>query len=89
VKVDGKPTSQFQQSICSMHRGASIEKMPQKMLFCCTSISADILLHILCYSFCSEHHILLHFCHMVLSLKASKNFRAKAAPLLHQKCLFN
>jgi hypothetical protein len=35
--------------------------MPQKMLICFTDISAEILLHILGYSFCTECHILAHF----------------------------
>jgi hypothetical protein len=41
------------------------------MLFCFTSISAEILLHILGYSFFIEHHILAGFCQMLLPLKAS------------------
>ncbi len=59
----------------------------------CCSVSPTFLLIFycifLCYSFCSKRHILLHFWHMLLSLKASKVICAKAAPLLHQKCLFN
>jgi hypothetical protein len=54
------------------------------MLFCFTNISAEILLHILGYSFCSKQHILAHFCRMLLPFKASKISSAKATQLWHQ-----
>jgi len=38
----------------------------------CSNISAEILLHVLGNSFCTERHILAHFCRMLLPLKASK-----------------
>jgi hypothetical protein len=60
--------------------------MSQKMLFFFTNISATILVHVLGYSFCTEHHILAHFCQMLLPLRASKIICAKAALPLHQKC---
>jgi hypothetical protein len=41
------------------------------MLFCFFSISAEILLTILGYGFCTYRHILVHFCQMPLLLKAS------------------
>jgi hypothetical protein len=56
-----------------------------KMLFCFTNISAEILLHVLGYSFYTQHHILAHICQMLLQLKASKIISAKAALLWHQK----
>jgi hypothetical protein len=45
--------------------------MAQKMVFCFMGISAEILLHILSYSVCAEHHILVCFFQMVLPSKAS------------------
>jgi hypothetical protein len=63
--------------------------MSQKMLLCFANISAEILLHILGYSFCTEHHILVHFCLMLLPLKASKITCAKAALLRHLKYWWN
>jgi hypothetical protein len=52
-----------------MRKGASIKKMAQKMLFCFTNISAEILLRVLDNSFCSEHHILAHFNQVLLAVK--------------------
>jgi len=43
--------SQFKKPICAMCKGASKKSMAQKMLFCLTKISAQILLHILSYNF--------------------------------------
>jgi hypothetical protein len=43
--------------------------MALPMLFCFTNISAEVLLRILGYSFCTERHILVHFCQMLLPLK--------------------
>jgi hypothetical protein len=40
----------------------SIKYMAQKILFFHFNIWAEILLHILGYSFCSEHHILAQLC---------------------------
>jgi hypothetical protein len=48
------------------------------MLFCFTSISAEILLYILGYYFFTAHHILVHFWKMLLTLTASKIICAKA-----------
>jgi hypothetical protein len=59
--------------------------MAQKMLFCFTNISAEILLHILGYNFCSQHHILARFCQMLLPSKTSKIICAKTALLWCQK----
>jgi hypothetical protein len=61
--------------------------MAQKMLFCFTNISAKILLHVLSRSFCTEHHILAHFCQMLLPLKSSEMNCAKSDLLWHQKML--
>jgi hypothetical protein len=55
--------------------------MVQKMLLSFTNILAEISLLILCYSFCAEHHILVHFCQMLLPLKALKIVCAKAVLL--------
>jgi hypothetical protein len=55
--------------------------MAQKMLFCFTNISAEILINFLGYSFCTESHILAHFCQMLLPLKESKIAYAKLALL--------
>jgi hypothetical protein len=54
------------------------------MLFCYASISAEILPHILGQSFAPVHHILMHFCQMLLPLKALKIKCAKAVLLWHQ-----
>jgi len=48
------------------------------MLLCFTNISAEILLHTLGYYFFTAHLILVHFCQMLLTLKASKIICAKA-----------
>jgi hypothetical protein len=55
------------------------------MLFYFTNISAEILLHTLGYSFCTEDHILAQHCQMLLPLKVSKIICAKAAPFWYQK----
>jgi hypothetical protein len=57
------------------------------MIFCFTNISAKISLDILSYRFCAEHHILVHFCQIVLPLKALKIIRGKTALLLGPKIL--
>jgi len=59
--------------------------MDQKMLFCFTNISAEILLHILGYSFCAKGHILVHFCQMLLLFKALKIACAKSLTALEPK----
>jgi hypothetical protein len=46
-----------------------------------TNISAEILLNVLGYIFCTEHHILAHFCQMLLPIKALEIICAKAALL--------
>ncbi len=46
--------------------------MAQKMPFCFTNISAKILQHILGYSICTEHHILVPFCLILFRLKRQK-----------------
>jgi hypothetical protein len=53
--------------------------MVQDMQFSFTSVSVEILLHILGYSFCIGHHILAHFCQMMSSLNALKIICAKTA----------
>ncbi len=63
--------------------------MAQKMLFCFTNISAEILLHILSFSFCTERHPLAQFCQMWLRLNTSKIICAKAALLWYRKCWWN
>jgi hypothetical protein len=64
-----------------MRKVACIKLLCQMLLLCSTNILAENLLHLLGYSFCGEFHILVHFCQMVLSLKASKIICAKAALL--------
>jgi len=54
-----------------MHKGASIKLSAQNMQFCFINISAEILLHILAYNFCTKRHTLI-YCQMLLQLKASK-----------------
>ncbi len=54
------------------------------MLFCFVNISAEILLHIIGYNFCTEPHILAHFLQMLVPLRASKIIGAKAALLFQQ-----
>jgi hypothetical protein len=53
--------------------------MALRKLFGFTNISENSLLHILGYSFCAKHHILVHFWHELLQLYASKIILAKAA----------
>jgi len=53
-------------------KGTSIKQLMQKMLFCFTNISLEILLHLFGYNFCAESHILAHFCQMLSPLKALK-----------------
>jgi hypothetical protein len=65
--------SQFHQPIFGVCKGTRIKQMEHKiLLFCFTNISAESLLYILDYKFCTEHHILVHFCQLLLPLKASK-----------------
>jgi hypothetical protein len=54
-----------------MRSGATIKKTAQKMLFCFVNISAEILLHILGCSFCTECHIFAD----VVAIKSIKNFQ--------------
>ncbi len=54
------------------------------MLFCFVNISAEILLHIIGYSFCTEPHIMAHFLQMLVPLRASKIICTKAVLLDHQ-----
>jgi hypothetical protein len=60
--------------------------MAQKMLFCFTNISDEILLHVLGYTFSVECHILAQFCQLLLPLKALKIISAKVPLLKRQKC---
>ncbi len=57
------------------------------MLFCFANISAEILLHILGYSFRTEHHCLAYFHQTLMPLKESKFICAKAAPFGCHKML--
>jgi hypothetical protein len=57
--------------------------MAQNMLFCFTNISAEILLHVLLYSFCTELHVWAHFDQMLLPLKAAKIIGTKGALIWH------
>jgi hypothetical protein len=59
----------------------------QKVLFCFTNIYAEISNHVFGNSFCAEHHILAHFCPILLALKALKMICAKDALLLVPKVL--
>jgi hypothetical protein len=60
--------------------------MAQKMLFCFAIISAEILLHILGYSSCTNRHNLAHFGKMLLPLKSPKISCTNTALFWHQKC---
>jgi hypothetical protein len=60
--------------------------MAQMMLFRFTNISAEILLHILGYSFCTRCHIWHIFPQKLLPLKVSEIITAKAALLWCQIC---
>jgi len=55
--------------------------MALKMLLCFNNISHENLLHILGYSFCADHHILVDFCQKLLPLTVLKIIYAKAALL--------
>jgi hypothetical protein len=68
-----------------MRKGNIMKKMAQKIMFCFTSISAEILLQILGYSFNAKRHILVDFCQMKLPLKSSKFICSRAALIYHQK----
>jgi hypothetical protein len=46
--------------------------MAQKMLFCFNYISAEFLIYIFGYNFCTERHILAHFCKVLLPFKHLK-----------------
>jgi hypothetical protein len=67
-----------------MHRGTSIKQTVNKMLLYFTNISAENLLHIFGYNFCTEYHILVQFCDMLLTLKVSINICAKGALHWHK-----
>ncbi len=56
------------------------------MLFCFTSISAEIVQHILGYSICSAHHILKHL-GQLLVVKSIKNCLCKSWSVLAIKML--
>ncbi len=47
------------------------------MLFYFTNISAKISLDILTYSFCAEHHILVHFLPNGVAIKSIENYPGK------------
>ncbi len=51
------------------------------MLFCFTNISAEILLHVLHYSFCTERHVLGTFGPNAAAIKSAKNYLRKTLPL--------
>jgi hypothetical protein len=55
--------------------------MAQKMLFCFINITTKILLNIFGYSICTQRHILVQICQMLLPKKHQKIIRAKAALL--------
>jgi hypothetical protein len=55
------------------------------MLFCFDNISAEILQHILGYSFCAKSHILEHFCQTLLLTRASKIYLGKCCSALVTK----
>jgi hypothetical protein len=61
--------------------------MVQKMLFCFTNMSAEIIWHVLGYSFFTQYQILVIFCQFLLPLKASKIICAKDASTLTPKVL--
>ncbi len=57
-----------------MSKGQNIKLRVQKILFCFTKISAENLLHILGYSFCTEHHNFAHFLPNAVAFKSFKNY---------------
>ncbi len=57
------------------------------MLFCFTSISAEILLHVLGDNFGTERHILAYFCSILLPLKAWEIICVKAVLLWSKNVL--
>ncbi len=77
----------FNKPICAMRNVTSVMLMSVNILFCFSNISAEILWHILGYSFCSECHILTHFCQLLLPSRASKNTSSKAALVCAPKML--
>jgi hypothetical protein len=59
------------------------------MLFCFTTIYAEILHHINGYNLCTECRILVQICQMLLPSKASNDFCIKAALLWCQQFWYN
>jgi hypothetical protein len=77
--------SQFQQSICAMHRGASMKKMVQKMLFCFTNISANILLHFFMLQLLQQAAHFVAFLTHALVFKSIKSYLRKSCSTLASK----
>jgi hypothetical protein len=69
-----------------MHNNNNIKQPMKKMLFRFTNISAEILLHVVGYSFCAESHIFGTLLTNAVSIKSIKNHLAKASLLSRQKC---
>ncbi len=57
------------------------------MLFCFANISDEILLHVLGYSFCTEHLILVHFLPNAVAIKSIKIYLRKRCSALALKML--
>ncbi len=73
---------QFHQPICGMRKGNGRKEMVQKMMLCFTNINAEILLYILSYCFCTEHHILAHFFKFAIDVKHIKSYLRKSCSAL-------
>jgi hypothetical protein len=70
-----------------MRKVNGMKEMVQKMMLCFTNINAEILLYILGYSFCTEHHVLPHFFKCAIAVKHSKIYLRKSCSALVQKML--
>jgi hypothetical protein len=66
--------------------GAMTKQMAHKLLLCFTNMFAEILVHVIGYCYCAEHHALEKFCHLLLPSKTSEIICAKAAFMCYQKC---
>jgi hypothetical protein len=69
-------------------KGTGITKMVQKMMFYLANISADSLLHVLGFSFYTEHHFWSIFLNAV-HIKNVKNYLHKSCSALALKMLAN
>jgi hypothetical protein len=61
--------------------------MAHKLLLCFTNMFAEILVYVVGYCYCVEHHALEKFCHLLLPLKTSKTYVRKSCYFVLPKML--